>query len=180
MVDANRVSPLETRMFAVDGISISPIGAHERIALRVDDAAIKAVEKAIGLILPKKPKTSIVKNGRVALWIGPDEWLVMGDDGTALSQALSGVKSNLFSAVDVSHRNTAIQLSGANTEKVLNSGCPQDLSIGAFPLKACTRTVFGKAEVILWRTGEQEIQVECWRSFSDYVWKFLVDAAKSA
>jgi sarcosine oxidase subunit gamma len=33
---------------------------------------------------------------------------------------------------------------------------------------------------VLIRTGEENFRVECWRSFGDYVWQYLVDAAKSA
>jgi sarcosine oxidase subunit gamma len=36
----------------------------------------------------------------------------------------------------------------------------------------------GKAEVVLLRTGEDEVRVECWRSFADYVFTFLTEASR--
>ena len=65
-------------------------------------------------------------------------------------------------------------------EAVLNSGCPQDLSLDAFHVGSCSRTILGKSEVVLFREAENRFRVECWRSFFDYVWKYLADAAKSA
>jgi len=176
---ANLELPLQSRMFANDGIAIAPIGSLERVSLRADDSAFASIEKAFGLTLPKKPKTSVTKDDRTALWIGPDEWLILGQDNASLMQAFGKLRSQKFSAVDVSHRNCAIQISGENAVMVLNTGCPQDLSLKAFPVGACSRTVYAKAEIILLRTGENEFHLECWRSFSDYVWKFLLDSATS-
>lgn len=180
MADAILETPLQSRVFAIDGISLTPVGPMERVALRADKSAIAGIEKALGLVLPKSPKASVSKNGKTALWIGPDEWLLLADGEASMMPAFAKLKSKLFSAVDVSHRNTAIQLSGDRAIDVLNSGCPQNLSLDAFPVGACSRTVFGKAEIVLWRTGPSEVHLECWRSFSDYVWKFLVDSAKAA
>jgi sarcosine oxidase subunit gamma len=42
----------------------------------------------------------------------------------------------------------------------------------------CTRTVLGKSEVVLWRTGAHAFHIEAWRSFLPYVWRFLEEAAR--
>ena len=83
----------------------------------------------------------------------------------------------LHSAVDVSHRNCAILVTGRAAVDVLNAGCPLDLSLAAFPVGAATRTVLGKIEIVLMRTGEDAFRVECWRSFADYAFTYLADAA---
>ncbi|MGI9402730.1 MAG: sarcosine oxidase subunit gamma family protein, partial [Rhizobiaceae bacterium] len=57
---------------------------------------------------------------------------------------------------------------------------PQNLSIEAFPTGACSRTILGKSEIIIHRETPDRFRIECWRSFSDYVWNFMVDAGKSA
>jgi sarcosine oxidase subunit gamma len=48
-----------------------------------------------------------------------------------------------------------------------------DLGLSAFPIGMCTRTLFGKAEIVLWRTGEAQFHIEVWRSFAGYVWGVL-------
>lgn len=180
MAEAARIHPLENHAFALPGISLLPAPFAERFSLRARPDAVDALGKAIGLELPREPRSSASTDGVAALWLGPDEWLLVGKAGTGLAGRLSGIENVLCSAVDISHRNTAIIVEGSKAATVLNSGCPQDLSVEACPSGACARTILGKAEVILYRQGAGKFRVECWRSFSDYVWHYLVDAAKSA
>jgi sarcosine oxidase, subunit alpha len=112
-----------------------------------------------------------------ALRLGPGEWLVLGPDGahSAMNTALAKLP---LSIVDVSHRNVALGLSGEQAEAVLNSGNPLDLDPSAFPIGMATRTIIGKAEAVLWRTGPQQFHIECWRSFGPYLHHFLAEAAR--
>jgi sarcosine oxidase subunit gamma len=80
----------------------------------------------------------------------------------------------------VSHRNVGIIVSGPGAEATLSAGCPQDLSLEIFPVGACSRTIFGKAEIVLFRTEDDTFRVECWRSFSDYVFGLLAEGAEDA
>lgn len=174
---ARRTSPLEGRAFRGHGIVLAPAAPASRLSLRAAEEALPALSKALGLSLPRRPKTSAAEGGRAALWLGPDEWLVIDEQGADLPALAAGV-SALHSAVDISHRNTAILVSGKRAEEVLAAGCPQDLCEARFPVGAASRTVFGKAEIVLWRTGKTVFRVECWRSFSDYVFSLLEKAAR--
>lgn len=181
MVEAAiRLHPLEGRVYGGNGVALSPLENRERISLRAETKSVAALGKAIGLTLPKKPGATITKNGVTAMWIGPDEWFIMGVEGAGLEEKLNTVKTGLYSVVSINHRNTGMMISGHNAVNAINGGCPRDLSLEAFPVNTCSRTIIGKAEVILFRTGAEEFHVECWRSFSDYVWKFLAEAARSA
>ncbi len=180
MAEVFRQTALEDRAFAAPGISLVPATPAERISLRAEGNAVKSVSDALGITLPAKPKTSTSSEGLLALWLGPDEWLLIGPQGADLNAKLSKLNPGELSVVDISHRNTAIIASGPRVETVFNSGCPQDLSMDAFPVGACARTVLAKSEIILYREATDRFRVECWRSFSDYVWTFLADAAKSA
>ncbi len=175
---AERREPLAGRKFATTGISLEPAPAATRISLRAGLTSVPAMKTALGIALPKEPKTTLGNMELATLWLGPDEWLVIGRNNKDLMASLDRIKGVTFSAVDISHRNTAIIVSGERVEAVLNSGCPQDLSLAAFPVGACSRTIMGKAEIVLWRTGETEFVVEVWRSFSEYVWKYLEDASR--
>ncbi len=176
----SRAHPLVDRVFASNGVTLTPLLECERISLRADKRAVSGLAKALGLALPAKPGTSITKSGVSALWIGPDEWFVTAASGTGLEAKISRVKTGNFSAVAIGHRNTGLTISGQKAAHALNSGCARDLSLDAFPIGSCSRTMLAKAEIILWRKGETEFHVECWRSFSDYVWKYLSVAACSA
>ena len=80
--------------------------------------------------------------------------------------------------VEISHRQVALQVSGPHASAILNTGCPLDLDLTAFPIGMCTRTMLGKAEIVLWRTGAAEFHLEVWRSFSDYVSRWLLEASQ--
>ncbi|THF57966.1 sarcosine oxidase subunit gamma [Ollibium composti] len=160
-------------------VKVEPLGPAERVSLRASAESVASLSRALGLTLPQKPKTSAAKGSRIALWLGPDEWLVFDEEGKDLLGDCAKAKQ-LHSAVGISHRNVAISVSGPAAEACVNAGCPQDLSLAAFPVGACSRTVLGKAEIILYRPAEDAFRVECWRSFSDYVFTFLSEAARDA
>lgn len=119
---------------------------------------------------------------RLACRLGPDEWLLIEPEADteavlhAMELALAG---HAFSLVEVSQRNVALEVSGPDAQKVLNAGIPLDLTDTAFPAGSATRTVLGKAEVVLVRpTTALAYRVECWRSYGPYVRAFLDDAAR--
>ncbi len=171
-------APHAGRRFANSHVSIEAVHPASRISLRTRHAA--KLTRSLGVKLPVAPKSSETKGARSALWLGPDEWLVFDQDASVAPDLVKKLDRFDCSAVDISQRNTAIAVSGTGIENLLSSACPQDLSLRAFQVGACSRTVFGKIEIILWRKQEQEFHIEVWRSFSDYLWTFLLDAAKDA
>lgn len=186
-----RLSPLDGRYSTGPGVVLTPLAPRERISLRADSDGLAAVAEALGFGLPQRPKTSATSAdgavtgrlvARAALWLGPDEWLVLGPDASAddelsMMSTLAGIDG--VSVIDVSHRNLAILVEGLAAEAVIAAGCPQDIRLRSFPVGACSRTILGKAEIVLWRTGETTFEIECWRSFAEYVWAFLEDAARA-
>jgi sarcosine oxidase, subunit gamma len=163
--------------FAIGRAAVEVAAPALRISLRAPEANVAAVNKALGFALPQKPKTLASKNDIHALWIGPDEWLIIAPEGSNVLARFAKV-SAFHSAVDVSHRNAALIVSGAGAADVLNAGCPQDLSLTAFPVGACSRTLMGKTEVILYRTAEDQFHIEVWRSFATYALDFIEDAIR--
>ena len=161
------------RLEGVDGVS--------RFALRADAEAAQKISQAFGVPLPLEPWRSAASGSRAALWLGPDEWLLFADEREAdaiTAQVAAAMGETPYSWVDVSHRNAGFFLSGPHAADVLNAGCPLPLSLAAFPVSKCTRTLFGKAEIVLWRTGETEFRIEVWRSFAAYVVGVIAEAAR--
>jgi sarcosine oxidase subunit gamma len=176
---AVRKSVLTGKNGGSSAVRLTPAPVATRVSLRAPGQSLAALSTALGLTVPNAPKTSGRSEGRSALWLGPDEWLVIDESGADMMAALakSGV---LHSATDVSHRNVAIIVSGPGAETTISAGCPQDLSLETFPVGACTRTMFGKAEIVLFRTEEDTFRVECWRSFGDFVFGLLTEGAADA
>lgn len=141
-----------------------------------DDAA--AVGAALKLDLPSTMLRSAAAGDWHALHLAPDEWLLIGDEvcGPKLTAAAETIPFPL-SLVDVSDRTLGLEIAGAAATTLLAAGCPLDLADAAFPNGACTRTIFGKAPVMLWRRGDL-YWLEAARSFMDYVTLLLETAAR--
>ena len=160
-----------------NGVAIRLAPPAQRLSLRARASAVAAVSAPLGMALPIKPRGVAVAEGRHALRLGPDEWLVIDESGRDPLGDLVHATA-VHSAVDVSHRNVAFLVSGERVEDVLSAGCPLDLAVRAFPTGTATRTVFGKIEVVLYRVGETEFRMECWRSFAPYALDLLRAAAR--
>ena len=176
---AERRPALAGRSVSATGVKLEVMPPAERISLRAPEASVAALSKALGVTLPTTPKTSATKAGRTALWLGPDEWLVIDEAGKDPLADCAKVTA-LHSAVGISHRNVAFSVTGPAAAAAINGGCPQDLSLEAFPVGAASRTILGKSEIVLLRSGPDAFRVECWRSFSDYVFTLLSEAASDA
>ena len=152
-----------------------------RFILQGGSPARAAAGEAFGVPLPENPCRANASGSRAALWLGPDEQLLLAPAEDAqiiaagLEAALSGIAHSL---VDVSHRQIALQVSGPHASAILSTGCPLDLDPAAFPPGMCTRTLFGKSDVIIWRTGAAEYHLEVWRSFAGYVLELLQEASQ--
>lgn len=145
-------------------------------------AAREATADALGFALPEKPSTSITgANDITALWLGPDEWLILdqsGSDPLALKDKLaSALSSAPHSLVDISQRQVGIAVAGSGAALALNAHVPLDLDETAFPVGKCTRTVFEKCEIVLWRRADDQFYLETGRSFAPYVTALLELAA---
>ena len=171
---------LAPRFVATD--VLEPLPPAARLILRGAAAVRAAAEAAAGVGLPAEPCRAITQGERAALWLGPDEWLLMAPEaeGAALASSLEKALASLaHSLVEVSHRQSACELRGPRAALLLSAGCPLDLDESAFPIGMCTRTVLAKAEVVLWRKEQQCFHLEVARSFVAYVSEFLAEAARA-
>jgi sarcosine oxidase subunit gamma len=166
----------------VAGIAIRALPGEARFSLRLDAAAAKAVGEVAGFRLDIPINSRAGTGERSAARLGPNEWLLLTADSEAdivpgqIEAALAGTFHVL---VDVGHRNVGIQVLGRHAPEVLNSGCPLDLSTAAFPTGTATRTLLGKAEIVLMRLDDAPTyRVECWRSLAPYVHEYLLEAAR--
>jgi sarcosine oxidase subunit gamma len=167
---------------AASPAAIRPLPGAARFSLRLreDDAA--AIAEAAGFRLDQRLNSFVAQGERLSLRLGPDEWLLIGpeaDSETIATEIATALDGHFHSLVDIGHRNVAIQVSGANAAEIINAGCPLDLFDTSFPAGTATRTLLGKAEIILIRLDDvPNYRVECWRSFASYVQEFLTEAAR--
>ena len=174
-------SPVEDVAAFAGPRTLSMLPPMTRLNFRGRISTVGRVAAAFGVEPAMEPCRAASNGERAALWLGPDEWLLLAREGEAsaiidlLEKALDPLPHSL---VDISHRHTGLKLTGDRASLILNSGCPLDLSLNAFPVGMCTRTLLEKAEIILWRTVENAFQIEVARSFVPYVVRFLGQAER--
>jgi sarcosine oxidase subunit gamma len=109
-------------------------------SLRVDPAATS-------LDLPVQPNTWRTDlAGREILWLGPDEWLVVGGRTDDLVVALAGMHHSL---VDVSANRAVLELSSSDRLELLAAGCGLDLDPRSWRSGMCAQTLLAKVAVLL-------------------------------
>ncbi|WP_123194554.1 sarcosine oxidase subunit gamma [Pannonibacter phragmitetus] len=170
----------ETPVLRYEGLSVSRCAPLARLSFRGRAPAQEAIAAALGTALPQTPLTAAASGSRAALWLGPDEWLLLAPEAeldTFQAAADSAVSGLAASVTDISHRQDAVLVSGAKAVWLLNTGVFLDLSLAAFPVGMVTRTLCHKAEVVLWRIAEDSFVLESWRSFLPYVLEHMEDAA---
>ena len=166
-----------------EAVYIRLLPPRARFSLRFDSALLSTPARVgVGLTLDMPINRYVISASSTAMRLGPDEWLLSGPEGETaqiaadVGEALSGLHHSL---VDISHRHVALSVSGPRAVDVLNSGCPLDLSCSAFPAGCATRTLLGKAEVVVAKTDDlPTFEIECGRSFAAYIRDFLLEAAR--
>lgn len=157
-------------------VTVNDAGVSVRYIYR---GAPERFPASFGVALPTTPMRAHVEGARAALWLGPDEWLLLAPEldgatvGATLAETLAGQPASL---VDVGHRQVGLVVAGPRAAELLNAGCPLDLDPAAFPIGMCTRTILAKVEIILWRTADDTFRIEVARSFAPYVVELLREA----
>lgn len=118
---------------------------------------------------PVEPNTIAEVDGRTVLWLGPDEWLVLGGREADFPRASA--------VVDVSANRVVFEAAGEDAAAVLATGCALDLDPSVFAPGRCAQTLLARAQVILWRRELDRWWILVRPSFAPYVRAWLADAS---
>ena len=130
-----------------------------------DDRGVLAA--CCGVDLTDVMLTSVRTASWSSLHLSPDEWLLVGPEGAGADMiSRLGRAPVAHSLVDIPDRSVALDLSGPGASDLLAGGCPLDLD--AIADGGCTRTLFGKVTILLWRRGN-DWRISHARSFDNYV-----------
>jgi len=127
---------------------------------------------AARLGFPVTPNSVTGDMTRGALWLGPDEWLVVaapGDPALMVDELEAALAGTHHAVVDVSANRAVIELRGSRRLERLASACALDLDpAGGWTSGICAQTLFARAQVILQELpGATRLFVR--PSFADYV-----------
>ena len=163
-------SPLAVRSGDLDRLGATELAFLSQLDVRIGPA------RAATLGFPTGPNTASTSGDRDVLWLGPDEWLIVGAPGAA-SAILEELEASLAglhrSVVDVSANRAVIELAGSSRHDLLSSACPIDLHPRSWGDGRCAQSVFGAAQVLL-HERERATRLFVRPSFADYVVDLLL------
>ena len=141
-------SPLAGRDPDLGAAGAREVGYLAQVSLRAE----ASLAPRVPFPLPLEPNTWSRGDGREALWLGPDEWLVVAGPGQApaivaeLEAALDGAHR---SVVDVSAYRTVVELAGDRRYDLFTQGCGLDLHPRSWRDGRCAQTLLARAPVLL-------------------------------
>lgn len=147
-----------------------------------DKAFLKNAAAALGIELPLTPRTSAKKGKITILWLSVDQWLITAPlkKVDKLQQDLDNkLKKNLCLVCNVSDARTIIRLTGDQVREVLIKGCSTDLTLAEFSPGTVRRLLFAEVAALghFVSSTPDMVDLYVFRSYADYVWKWLLQTA---
>lgn len=179
IVRRSALASLAVPWSAGSGTGITLLERHPLIMINLrgtaDAAFGDAVRAACDCELPVAPNASSAGPRGEILKLGPDEWLLVTDGGTAWSEKMAIPGATL---TDVSHARVAVRVKGAKTRDLLAKGCAIDLHPRQFPPGTCVQTAIAKINVILHQPQDADgFVLYAPRSFAGSFWHWLTAGA---
>lgn len=134
-------------------ITLEHVPFLAQVSLRIDPSLAERAPYP----LPLEPNTAWEDGPRAVLWLGPDEWLMLGPRhaGTEMVDELDAAfDGEHTSVVDVSANRVVIELGGPSRHELLASGCPLDLHPRSWHTGMCAQTLFAKTQVTLYERDD--------------------------
>jgi sarcosine oxidase, subunit gamma len=165
--------------FAGRAEDLTEVGAVEvpllaQVSLRMDPIAASLLPFS----LPLEPNTWTGSPAKEALWLGPDEWLLVGSPGTErdiVAELGSALAGEPHGAVDLSANRVAIDLTRDDALELLSRGCSLDLHPREWSEGMCAQTLLARIPVIL-QQREDATRVFVRPSFARYLLDWLLQA----
>ena len=171
-----------------DGVTVRRLTSLPQVDVRFgagDAALVQRLADAMTAPPPTVPNTVTAATDGDGhwLWLGPDEWLVVGLEGRGeevgpeIERVLHDAAGDAFlTTVDVSANRVGLEVAGPRTRDLLAFGCSLDLDDRAFPTGTCAQTNVARANVILWRREDEVWWLLVRPSFVGYLQAWLDDA----
>ena len=143
-------------------------------------AFLEAAERALGVALPTSANRFHEADGRTAIWLGPDEWLVLCE--ATMEAHLRLLLDGIASAItDVTGNRVTFRLTGPRAHDLLTAGCSLDFHPRVFGPGHCAQTLLARTGVILLqRNAAPTFDLLVRRSFSRYLVGWLSSVAAVA
>ena len=147
---------------------------------------ITTAGKHLDMILPIEANTSTSSETLTALWLSPDEWMLVSNDTVSEDTNTYEIEDNLIKSIskvnlgavtDVSDQFVMINIKGNKVFDLFASGSPFNFNEFKNKKGSVIQTILTHIDVIIHLTGTNEVNLLVRRSFSQHLYSWLNDSA---
>ena len=184
MLNYNSVIKNEIKQESVSVKEISPV---MKINLRGKKREfLTSVGKNLNMILPTEANTSSMSDKLTAIWLSPDEWMIVSNEIVnkdtnkyelyeMLFNSIS--KTNLGAVIDITDQFVQLELKGENIYEIFSAGSPFNFNEFKEKKGSTTQTVLNHVDVILHHKDENVVNLFVRRSFAEHLCSWIEDSA---
>ena len=170
-----------------ENISVKEISPVMKINLRGKKREFLAnVGKNLNMILPTEANTSTTSDKLTAIWLSPDEWMIVSNEIVnkdsnkhemyeMLFNSIS--KTNLGAVIDITDQFVQLELKGENIYEIFSAGSPFNFNEFKEKKGSTTQTVLNHVDVILHHKDENVVNLFVRRSFAEHLCSWIEDSA---
>ena len=171
---------------------------HENVSIKEISPVIKInvrgkkrefltnIGKNLNMILPTEANTSSTSDKLTAIWLSPDEWMIVSNELAnkdinkydlyeVLFNSIS--KTNLGAVIDVTDQFVQLELKGENIYEIFSAGSPFNFNEFKEKKGSTTQTVLNHIDVILHHKDENIVNLFVRRSFAEHLYSWIEDSA---
>ena len=170
-----------------EGVSIKEISPIIKINVRGKKREfLTNIGKNLNMILPTEANTSSTSDKLTAIWLSPDEWMIVSNELAnkdinkydlyeVLFNSIS--KTNLGAVIDVTDQFVQLELKGNNIFEIFSAGSPFNFNEFKEKKGSTTQTVLNHIDVILHHKDENIVNLFVRRSFAKHLYSWIEDSA---
>ena len=147
---------------------------------------ITAIGKNLNIILPTEANTSTSGEALTALWLSPDEWMLVSNKTVSEDtntyevedKLISNIsKVNLGAVTDVSDQFVMINIKGSKVFELFATGSPFNFNEFKDKKGSVVQTILSHIDVIIHLKEKNEVNLLVRRSFSEHLYSWINDSA---
>jgi len=147
---------------------------------------ITTIGKNLNMILPIEANTSTSSESLTALWLSPDEWMLVSNEAVSENTNIYEVEDKLVSSIskvnlgavtDVSDQFVMINIKGSKVFDLLTTGSPFNFNKFKNKKGSVVQTILSHIDVIIYLTEINSVNLLVRRSFSEHLLSWLNDSA---
>ena len=184
MLNYNSVIKNEIKQESISVKEISPV---IKINLRGKKREfLTNVGKNLNMILPTEANTSTTSDKLTAIWLSPDEWMIVSNELISketnkyqLNELLfnSISNKNLGAVIDITDQFVQLELKGKNIYEIFSAGSPFNFNEFKEKKGSTTQTILNHVDVILHHKDENVVNLFVRRSFAEHLCSWIEDSA---